>query len=522
MELEKGQVVERYTVEALLGRGGMAVVYRVRHNTLGSLHALKLLSLPSPTICERMMQEGRVQARLSHPNIVSVTDVVEVDGAQGLLMEYVDGPSLDRLLKEQPLTLDQADIFAQGIIEAVAAAHDFGLIHRDLKPANILVAITPVGLRPKITDFGLAKILAGDPEMAATRSGVSMGTPAFMSPEQVRDSKTVDERADVFALGAVLYELVTGKRAFLGEDVFEIFSAVTAGDFIHPGEHLQALPERMEKAILGALTVDLDERIPNCLSLLAAWRGVESNSTEVEQRGPWSGGIIERATSLGSGGVTLSPATDSSAQKELSEDTFEIDLDSGDLNSGFPPPEEKKPLSMETTELDFPSIIDEEPQPEGITPPEEAPPVDEEAQPEPEVKPPERRPNGRFPYVLVVPGVATVLLFAAVTINFWPEPAEVADTDLVADTEPKEPAPPPKTLIDPNARPQIIISGVDRARLQNLNQGGFTKPGEVAPGTYRVLAYFDGQATDVGQVSVEMGERITYVCDPLRRACDRK
>lgn len=193
MVLETGQTVERFTVEAKLGEGGMAAVYRVRHNTLGSYHALKLLKVANPDIKRRLVEEGRVQASLHHPNIVAVTDVLVVEGQPGLLMELVDGPTLEEWLWSNRPTLEQAEALFRGVVAGVGRAHRAGLVHRDLKPGNILLDLADGMVIPKVTDFGLAKILADeDGGHSQTRSGVTLGTPQFMAPEQIRNAKTVD------------------------------------------------------------------------------------------------------------------------------------------------------------------------------------------------------------------------------------------------------------------------------------------------------------------------------------------
>jgi serine/threonine protein kinase len=296
-------VDDRYTVEAAVGEGGMATVYRVRHRKLGSTHALKVLNLPAVSIRERLMAEGRVQATLRHRNVVAVTDVVEVSGAPGLIMEYIDGPTLRSLLKSHRMTIEQADVLGRGIIAGVAAAHRYDLVHRDLKPANVLLAVTDEGLVPKVADFGLAKILASDGDDSQTRSGASMGTPQYMAPEQIRDSKSVDRRADIFSLGAMLYELVCGRRAFDGADMLEIFNSICQGRYTPPGELVSDLPEPMSRAIIGALQVERDQRIGSCGELLATWKGevFDPNQDEEPLSGPWSGSIIADASSLGSG-----------------------------------------------------------------------------------------------------------------------------------------------------------------------------------------------------------------------------
>lgn len=278
MTFATGTVLDNYTVEGILGQGGMAMVYKVRHVD-GSLHALKVLSAPSHAIKERLIREGQIQGALRHPNLVPVTDLIEISGSPGLVMEFVDGPSLEALLERYRPTLQQSDSLAIGILEGVAHAHRRGFIHRDLKPANVLLANTPRGLVPKVTDFGLAKLVSNDePEgLHHTRSGIIMGTPAYMSPEQIRDSKHVDPRADVFSLGVMLYELVTGRKPFFGKDIVEIYTAITNGRYRPIGELLPTIPARMERAISSALIVDRNARISDCDKMLAIWRGDETS-----------------------------------------------------------------------------------------------------------------------------------------------------------------------------------------------------------------------------------------------------
>ncbi|MSQ04349.1 MAG: hypothetical protein EXR71_21125 [Myxococcales bacterium] len=275
MELSAGTAIDRYLVEARLGEGGMAVVYRVRHASLGSLHALKVLSGSMASVRERLMQEGRLQASLRHPNVVTVTDVVDVNGSPGLIMEFVDGPNLGELLDRGRLSLAQADALALGILEGVSAAHGVGLIHRDLKPANVLIASTKAGLVPKVADFGLAKLLAGDASgaMRKTRSGTAMGTPSYMAPEQIRNAKGVDGRADIFSLGAILYELYCGDMAFPGDDMWTIFGSITSGVYAHPQDLAPDIPERVAQAIRGALAVGVEDRISDCDALIKVLRG---------------------------------------------------------------------------------------------------------------------------------------------------------------------------------------------------------------------------------------------------------
>lgn len=273
MRLEPGSHAGRFVVDGVIGAGGTATVYRVHHERLNTVHALKILELTSDTIRERLLTEGQAQATLNHPNIVAVTDILDLDGQPGLLMEYIDGPSLEDALVEYPFTLDDLEALFLGIVDGVEAAHGLGFVHRDLKLANILLEPTPQGFVPKITDFGLAKVLSNRIAASATQTGVAMGTPGFMAPEQVRDAGKVDERADFFSLGCVLYEMVSGKRTFPGDEVLQIYIAVTKVDFIPIREHVPDLPDRFEAAIRGCLQKDPDERIPDAATLRAVLAG---------------------------------------------------------------------------------------------------------------------------------------------------------------------------------------------------------------------------------------------------------
>lgn len=272
--LSPGQTIDRYTVEAVIGHGGTAVVYLVRHKQLNSQHALKVLSLTSSAIRERLLREGRVQAALQHVNIVTVTDVLDIEGNPGLLMEHIDGPSLDQAMKRYKINLRDGLTLFRGVVAGVRAAHHHGLVHRDLKPANVLLFRSPEGFVPKVTDFGLAKLLVGSKqELGQTRQGIAMGTPAYMAPEQIRDARAVDQRADLFSLGCILYELATRQRAFPGDQALEIYNNIVAGRYTPPEEIVPDLPDAVIQAIDGCLILDREQRIPDCETLLQVLSG---------------------------------------------------------------------------------------------------------------------------------------------------------------------------------------------------------------------------------------------------------
>jgi serine/threonine-protein kinase len=190
-------------------------------------------------------------------------------------MEYVDGVPLDVVIRAQSLHFIQVDELARGILDGVIAAHAQGIIHRDLKPGNVMLDLTGGRPVPRVTDFGLARILAaeGDIGARATRTGSSFGTPAYMSPEQFRDVKGVDARSDVWALGALLYELLTGRPAFPSEHYGEMFVAVHSGNYPPIEELLPDAPARVRAAIDEALQPDVEDRCGSVRALMALWTG---------------------------------------------------------------------------------------------------------------------------------------------------------------------------------------------------------------------------------------------------------
>ena len=275
MPLSPGENIGRYTVEAVLGEGAMAQVFAVKHDTLDTRHALKILMGGSPIVQERLIREGKVQASLRHPNAVAVTDVFDIDGAPVLLMELIEGPDLEEWLEDHKPTLTESLAVFGGILAGMRSAHSKDIIHRDLKPANVLLHIQDGELVPKVSDFGLAKAL--DPGgMKKTQAGVTMGTPAYMAPEQIRDASTADARADIFALGCILYELITGQQCFDGPDIFSIFSKIATAEYTPPQDLVDDLPPEVLAAIEGALKTERDERFEDCDALAEALYGSRS------------------------------------------------------------------------------------------------------------------------------------------------------------------------------------------------------------------------------------------------------
>ncbi|HUK83470.1 MAG TPA: serine/threonine-protein kinase, partial [Verrucomicrobiae bacterium] len=195
-----------------LGRGGMGVVYKARQPRLNRFVALKILAperVADPRFAERFLREAQALARLNHPHIVAVHDFGEVGGLYYLLMEFVDGVSLRALLRDHKITPEQALAIVPKICDALQYAHEQGVVHRDIKPENVL--LDKQG-RVKIADFGIAKIVGGEQApQKITQDQQVVGTPHYMAPEQVETPKLVDHRADIYSLGVVFYEMLTGE-----------------------------------------------------------------------------------------------------------------------------------------------------------------------------------------------------------------------------------------------------------------------------------------------------------------------
>ena len=241
-----------YEVQGELGRGGMGVVYRAWHLRLDRPVALKMLLVgpfARPKERERFLREAQALAALEHPNIVQVHEFGDLDGLPYFTMEYVEGGSLALKLSGTPLPTREAAALSATLAEAVQAAHQGGIIHRDLKPANVL--LTAAGT-PKIADFGLARRLDGG--AGATRTGTALGTPSYMAPEQARGERGAAEPpVDIYALGAILYELLTGRPPFRAESVEETMRQVLSEEPVAPSRLNASVPRDLETICLKCL-----------------------------------------------------------------------------------------------------------------------------------------------------------------------------------------------------------------------------------------------------------------------------
>jgi serine/threonine-protein kinase len=283
-----GTTLAHYEILASIGRGGMGEVWKARDTKLGREVAIKALPQEFATDTERVARlerEAKLLATLNHPNIGGIYGLEHVDGTRFLVLELIEGETLADLASRGPLPVDDALKVSRQIAEALEAAHEKGVIHRDLKPANIKV--TPDGT-VKVLDFGLAKALAGDNSasnvtqsptisLAATRQGVILGTAAYMAPEQAR-GRTVDRRADIWAFGCVLYELLAGQPAFKGEDVSEILAAA-----LKEQPDWSKVPLRTQRLLKRCLEKDPKQRLRD---IADAWALLDADEPRVEPAAP--------------------------------------------------------------------------------------------------------------------------------------------------------------------------------------------------------------------------------------------
>jgi tRNA A-37 threonylcarbamoyl transferase component Bud32 len=257
-----------------IGRGGMGVVFKARQVSLNRHVAIKMLlqgGLATEEFVHRFRTEAEAAARLQHPNIVAIHEVGEIEGLHYFSMDYVEGPNLAALTREGALEPERAVRYVQIIAEAVHYAHQQGILHRDLKPANVLINASD---QPRITDFGLAKRLDGNGGM--TMSGQVLGAPSYMPPEQAGGHRgQVGVPSDVYALGAILYHLLTGRPPFAGETIAEVLSKVQTAEPQPPRELNPEVPAELEAICLKCLNKRPQDRYGSAAELaedLRRWR----------------------------------------------------------------------------------------------------------------------------------------------------------------------------------------------------------------------------------------------------------
>jgi serine/threonine protein kinase len=270
--------IGKYVVKRELGRGGMGAVYLAEQTGLGREVAIKEL-VPSaaadPTALKRFLQEAQVMARTSHPNLVQVYDMEQIQGANYIVLEFVRGKSLRDWLNRSAIPLPQVFAVMHGVLQALDYAHRHAIVHRDMKPENVLISDEG---DVKVADFGIARLTddSGGPGSTATKTGTTVGTPQYMSPEQVASSK-VDGRSDLYSAGIMFYELIVGQPPFTASEAdgpFTLMAKHVQAPPKPPSVHKPGLDPQLEEVILKSLSKRPEDRYQNGQEFDAAVSGV--------------------------------------------------------------------------------------------------------------------------------------------------------------------------------------------------------------------------------------------------------
>ncbi len=300
-----GQTLEHYRILEKLGEGGMGVVYKARDTHLDRFVAIKVLppgKVLDPDRKRRFVQEAKAASALNHPNIITVHDIASESGHDYIVMECVEGKTLDQLIGRKGLKLGEALGYAAQIADGLAKAHAAGIVHRDLKPSNVMVSED--GL-VKVLDFGLAKLTelipddehaptqtAGPTEELRTEAGAIVGTVAYMSPEQA-EGKKVDARSDVFSFGSVLYEMLAGQRAFNRESRLSTLTAITTEDPKALGDIIGTIPAEVEQVVNRCLRKDPQRRWQSMSDLKVVLQDLKEESESGKLRAPMHAGAAK-------------------------------------------------------------------------------------------------------------------------------------------------------------------------------------------------------------------------------------
>jgi serine/threonine protein kinase len=262
---------DKYRIERLLAEGGMGAVYAGSHVKLRKRVAIKVLNpeLTTPMMIERFHREAIMASQIGHEGIVQVTDLgTSTAGEPFLVMEYLDGEALAARLKATgALPIDVACELGCAILSPLAAAHAAGIVHRDLKPDNVFLVKQSRGELVKLLDFGISRVAAGEGEFRLTTTGLILGTPYYMSPEQARGDHAVTYAADVYAFGVMLYEMLCGQVPIRGDNYNQLMYRVMTAEYRRPREVRPDLPVELEQLILAAMTLEPEQRPPSAAAL---------------------------------------------------------------------------------------------------------------------------------------------------------------------------------------------------------------------------------------------------------------
>jgi serine/threonine-protein kinase len=275
MALQIGETVGDYEIVGILGKGGMGKVYRVRNLLSDRIEAMKVV-LPDlsadPGLADRFLREIRVHASLEHPNIAALRTALRVDNQVLMVMELVEGSSLEERLRAGTVDVPSSIRYVDQILSALDLAHSRGIIHRDIKPANVIV--TPTGI-VKLTDFGIARSAT---DASLTQSGVALGSLYYMSPEQVQ-AQPADQRSDIYALGVTFYQMVTGRRPIDGGSEYAILNAHLTLTPVAPSTLNPAVPLMLSAVIMKSLAKQACDRFQTAAEFREALRRIEGYTT---------------------------------------------------------------------------------------------------------------------------------------------------------------------------------------------------------------------------------------------------
>lgn len=280
MTVQQGDRIGPYIIEEPLGQGGMAAVYKARHERLGRFVAIKMMHatfLSDDSFLSRFEREAQIVASLSHQHIVEVYDYAEHEGTPYLVMRHVDGMTLKRYAMKRGVTPQEAADLLAPIADALDYAHQHGVLHRDVKPSNIL--IDQHG-KPYITDFGLARMV--DTGASTISHDMMLGTPYYVSPEQAQGRRDLDNRTDIYSLAVVLYELVTGSVPFVADTPYAIVHGHIYSQPDAPSQRNPALTAAVDQVLLKALAKEPQQRYATASEMIAAFRDALENDSPQE------------------------------------------------------------------------------------------------------------------------------------------------------------------------------------------------------------------------------------------------
>ena len=372
--LKPGTVFEKYTVEKLLGHGGMGAVYLVRHNVLDTFFALKVLfpdvASKNRQFVDRFIREAKLACKIRHPNLITVHDAGQNPDNRMyyIIMDYVSGGSVRDLLKRMyRLPPERALQIITQVTAALAAAYSHHMVHRDIKPDNIMFAADGT---VKLADLGIAKS-TDEQDTMLTMAAAVFGTPAYMSPEQAKDSRRVDSRADIYSLGVVFYEMLSGQRPYRGDSTIQILSQVVSEENIPDVRRLRPeTPPELAELIADMTEKKLSDRIPNPVVLQERLNAIHLPPSPARHAAELPGAAEKENPEITLPTVVRKPGADGEGQEPVPE-SGEADREESDFSKtpeitvpvrgGNPAPQKTVPLAAEGSAAAGPALPDKLP-----------------------------------------------------------------------------------------------------------------------------------------------------------------